>query len=175
MYHVEMRQFPHNACRFNLTEAELRPIAYPWVREQFVELGERKWSPHQARLTILEGPELSPQRLTMGRGWRAAQREGRDVTARVLAAASDALQAAAQAAASEPGAFPAQGKVAGEGRAALADPLSVGVQIAGLLGPEAPALLEAWRAAVASAPGLAPSETLAVAERELRTHDANAG
>jgi hypothetical protein len=174
MYHVEMRQFPHNACRFNLDEAELRPIVYPWVREQFVDMGERKWSPHQARLTILEGPELSPQQLAIGRGWRAAQREGQDVTERVLAQAAHALRAAAQAAAPAPGTAPAQGDVAGEGRAAL-DPLDVGVQIAGLLGPEAPALLQAWRAAAAAGRGLAPSEALAVAERELRSRDANAG
>jgi hypothetical protein len=179
MYHVELRQFPHNTCRFNLSEAELRPIVHPWVREQFVELGERKWSPHQARMTIIEGPELSPHQLAMGRGWRAAQRQGEDVTARVLAETARTLQVAsarsvAQAAGSGASPPAGGGNVAGELGAALVDPLSVGVQMAGLLGPAAPALLEAWRAAAASSPGLAPSETLALAERELRGRGADA-
>ncbi len=56
MYHVELRQFPHNMCRFNLTDAELRAIVEPWAREQVVDFGERKWSPQTATLTILEGP-----------------------------------------------------------------------------------------------------------------------
>ena len=71
MYHVELRQFPHNLCRFNLTEPEIRAIALPWVREQIVDIGERKWSTNQATLTILEGPRLESAQLTMGRGWRA--------------------------------------------------------------------------------------------------------
>ena len=29
----------------------------PWVRGQVVELGERRWSPERAKLTIYEGPE----------------------------------------------------------------------------------------------------------------------
>jgi hypothetical protein len=178
MYHLELRQFPHNACRFNLTEAQLRPIVEPWAREQFVEMGERKWSPHQARLTILEGPELEPPQLAMGRGWRAAQREGEDVTERVLAAAREAIEAAraqssARAGGSGAGAelrdrTPPRG-AAGD----VADPMSVAMQVAGLLGPDAPALLEAWRAATASSPGLAPSETLALAETTLRAQTAD--
>ena len=41
MYHVELRQFPHNLCRFNLTEPEIRAIAIPWVREQPLDIGEQ--------------------------------------------------------------------------------------------------------------------------------------
>jgi hypothetical protein len=119
-----------------------------------VEVGERKWSPLQARLTILEGPELPLDELSMGRGWRTAQRRSEDVTERVLAAASPHAQAAPPAGSGGPA-------------APLADPLSVGVQIAGLLGPDAARLLEAWRAAAASSPGLSPSDTLALAERML--------
>ena len=33
MFHVELRQFPHNACSFNLTEAEMGEIVEPWSRE----------------------------------------------------------------------------------------------------------------------------------------------
>jgi hypothetical protein len=161
-----MRQVPHNACRFNLSEAQLRPIVDPWVLEKLVDFGERKWMPYQARLTILEGPEMAPQQLTMGRGWRTAQRQCEDVTARVLAAASTAAEEAA-----------AQGPAGpkGDGAGTLADPLAVGVQIAGLLGPDAAALLAAWRAAASSSPGLAPSDALAAAERNLRSQGANAG
>jgi len=102
MFHVELRQFPHNLCRFNLSEHELRAIAERWAREQWVALGDRKWDPNQARLTILEGPKLGPEQLTMGRGWRTAQRSGEDVTARVLADARARLQGAPAAAGAPP-------------------------------------------------------------------------
>src|SRR6266568_4652840 len=124
MYHVELRQFPHNFTRFNLTDAELRPIVEPWVRERVVEFGERRWSPHEARLTILAGPELSLRELTMGRGWRAAQRASEDVTDRVLTAAAQAAQSAAAAAAQN-----AAAQAAGTA-GSLSDPLALGVQIA---------------------------------------------
>jgi hypothetical protein len=90
MFHVELRQFPHNACAFNLTEAELSQIVEPWSREQWIELGERKWNPHQARLTVLEGPRLEVEELAMGRGWRNAQHQSEDVTDRVIARARGA-------------------------------------------------------------------------------------
>jgi hypothetical protein len=161
MYHLELRQFPHNLCRFNLTEPEVSALAMPWVREQVLELGERKWSPHQARLTVLEGPELAVTQLSMGRGWRAAQREGQDVTERVLEEAREASAAAA----GQSGGLPAQAPAAAA--AVPADPLALGVQLASLLGDDPAGLLAAWRAVVARRPGLPPSESLALAEREL--------
>jgi hypothetical protein len=89
VYHVELRQFPHNFCRFNLTERELQEtILDAWVRGEWVELGERKWSPHQANLKVLEGPQLPVDQLSMGRGWRNAARQGQDVTEQLLAARS---------------------------------------------------------------------------------------
>jgi hypothetical protein len=95
MYHVELRQFPHNFCRFNLTEAELREaILDAWARGDWIELGERKWSPHQANLTVLEGPRIPVAQLSMGRGWRNAGRQGRDVTEQLLAMAQAATQPA---------------------------------------------------------------------------------
>src|SRR5271156_6240606 len=87
MYHVELRQFPHNFCHFNLSDAELAAIVEPWRRGQPIEVGDRKWNPHQAKLRILEGPELDLQELSMGRGWRTAERRSREVTDRVLATA----------------------------------------------------------------------------------------
>jgi len=157
VYHLQLRQFPHNAARFNLTEQELRAVLEPWVREKFVALGERKWSPHQARITILEGPALATQDLTMGRGWRAAERGGEDVTERVLAQAEQAQSAAARV-----------------GEAARGAPAPAGEsaeQLASLLGADPVALLEAWRLAAERRPELAPSESLALAESTLRLLD----
>ncbi len=173
MYHVEIHQFPHNTCRFNLSDAELGAVVEPWVREQLVDFGEHKWSPHQARLTILEGPRMPLEQLTMGRGWRAAQRRSEDVTERVLAAAREARGAVApvlapdasqQPPAQTPGALgqaPAQG-------AALTDPLALGVQLASLLGEDPARLLSAWKEVAERSSGLSPSESLALAERQLR-------
>ncbi len=163
MYHVELRQFPHNFCRFNLSDGELAALLAPWRNGQPIDLGERKWSPHQAKIRILEGPELELQELSMGRGWRAAERRGREVTDRMLAPATPppATQAAAQVAPQ------AAAQAAPQGQA-LADPLAALVQIGALLGPEAPRLLEAWRAAAAGDPSLSPSKALAAAEANLR-------
>lgn len=173
MYHVELRRFPYNVCRFNLDEGGLRAIVEPWARGQVVELGGRGWSPHTAKLTLLEGPEIPPAQLTMGRGWRVAQRQGSDVTERVLGQARAAARAPgvggpapgtpgtapmpAPAPAAHPGADPGG-----------TDAFTLGAQIATLLGPEPLRLLEAWRATAAREPGLSPSEALAMAERALR-------
>jgi hypothetical protein len=150
MYHIELRQFPHNTCRFNLTEQELRAVLEPWAREKFVEVGERKWSPHQAKLTILEGPRLEVQQLSMGRGWRAAQRQSEDVTERLLAQAKQAGDAAGAGAVSAPG-----------------SPAPFAEQLLHLLGADPAALLQAWRLVAERRPELSPSESLALAEATL--------
>jgi hypothetical protein len=163
MYHLELRQFPHNFCRFNLSEGELAAVLAPWAAGQVVEVGDRKWNPQQAKIKVLEGPELELQELSMGRGWRTAERRGQDVTDRVLTAVPAPL--------ARPMA-PASASVAtGSG---LADPLAALVQIGALLGPEAPRLLEAWRAAAAADPSLSPSGALAAAEEGLRASSADA-
>jgi hypothetical protein len=161
MYHLELRHFPHSAWRFNLSEQDLAAIVQPWVREQVVDVGERKWSPHLTKLTILEGPKLEVTELSMGRGWRSAQRRSEDVTQRVLDAARQAMQGAAPEAAA-----PAADVLTAA--AALSDPVALGVQLAALLGPDPMALLDAWRVAAAGSPGLAPSDSLALAERAMR-------
>ena len=163
MYHVELRQFPHNMSRFNLTEAELSTIVEPWVREQMVEFGERKWSPQQAKITIFEGPHMPLDQLTMGRGWRTAERESENVTDAVLAAAREAVAAAPTPA---PAAPPSAPTAAADG--ALADPLALGVQLASLLGDDPAGLLAAWREVAARSTGLSPSESLALAERQTQ-------
>ncbi len=91
MFHVELRQFPHQARAFNLTREELNArIVGPWVSGRPLELDERHWSPERARLTIYEGPRLAADQLGMGRGWGNVTRAGEDVTARLLAEASAA-------------------------------------------------------------------------------------
>jgi hypothetical protein len=168
-HHVELRQFPHNACRFNISQEELRVLVVPWAHGEWVEMGERKWSPHQAKLTVLEGPRLELEQLRMGRGWRAAQREGEDVTERVLEAARAA------------GNGPAPARTAGGSSAVSAhgpsSAGSVGDALAGelgsLLGADPPALLAAWRLLAAADPGRRPSECLAAAERAVGAAGSN--
>ena len=157
VYHVELRQFPHNMCRFNLSEEELvDTIVGAWAEEEWIEFGERKWNPHQARLTVLEGPQLAVEELAMGRGWRNAQRHSEDVTERVLEQARQDAQAAATAA------------TEAEAGAAGADE-----RLQPLLGSDPVALLAAWRLSAERRPELAPSETLALAEATLKSLDAS--
>ena len=85
MFHVELRQFPHVARSFNLSEEELRAtLLGPWLRGDVVELGERRWAPERARLTVYEGPRLREDEMGMGRGWSNVARTGTDVTERLL-------------------------------------------------------------------------------------------
>jgi hypothetical protein len=160
VYHLELRQFPHKLCRFNLNKQELREIVEPWAHEQWVELGERKWSPHQARLTILEGPHLPLDQLSMDRGWRNAQRHGEDVTDRVLTAAKAPGSAArVHSPDISPGVSP--------DIEILAD--SLGLELLSLLADGPAPLSRAWRLASARCPERSASESLALAERALRS------
>jgi hypothetical protein len=165
MFHLELRQFPHNYCHFNLSDEELRAIAEPWASGQWVELGDRKWSPHQAKLTVIEGPRVAMEQLSMGRGWGHVQRHGEDVTGRVLDAARASL-ASAHSADVGPGSGARAEAPAGtspdEGGASLAE-------LRSLLGgtPRAEALLAVWRYTAARFPDRTPSECLALAERQL--------
>jgi hypothetical protein len=180
VFHIELRQFPHNVCRFNLSEQELRVLVGPWSRERWIELGGRKWSPHQARLTILEGPHLAVQELSMGRGWRNAQRRSEDVTDRLLAAAkaplahdggsspSPSAPSTGPSAPSTGPSAPSTGPSAPSTDLALeAD--SLGLELLAMLG-EAPASLSAvWQLARSRFPERLPSECLAVAEQAIRS------
>ncbi len=165
MYHIELRQFPHNMCRFNLSEQELlATVTAPWAREQWIELGERKWSPHQAKLTVLEGPELALDQLKMSRGWRNAQRQSEDVTERVLAAAKQAAEATVAAVVGDPGGL-------ATGSSAPRDASETG--LLSLLGPDPAALLQAWRLVAERRPELSPSESLELAEETLTSLERN--
>jgi hypothetical protein len=149
MFHVELRQFPGNFCRFNLTEGQLRTnILHPWARGEWIEMGERKWNPEQAKLTVLEGPEIPLNQLTMGRGWRTAQRQGHDVTERVLAEVHDAQVAAAPS--NEPD-LELQFD-------------SLALEILADLGGEPAPLHRTWELAAGRSPDSLPSRSLALAE-----------
>ncbi len=166
MYHLQLRQFPHNFCRFNLTDAQLRPFIEPWANDHWVELGERKWSPQQAKLTILEGPQLPVQQLSMSRGWRTAQRGSRDVTEHVLAAARQAPTRAPSAPERDPTATsPSPAPGPSPDAELLAD--SIALELLSLLERESVPLSQVWRVAQARLPGRAASESLALAERAV--------
>jgi hypothetical protein len=153
MFHLQVRQFPHNHCQFNLTEQDVRSLAELWVRGDWLVIGERKWSPQQAKVKVIEGPQIPAAQLSMGRGWRHVERHGEDVTQRVLGDAS-ALLASAEVAA------PAH-LARGEDDPDASDLRSL------LGGTHAAALLAAWRSAAARFPDRSPSECLAMAERQL--------
>ncbi|HWF74311.1 MAG TPA: hypothetical protein VG186_13260 [Solirubrobacteraceae bacterium] len=88
MFHVEVRQFPNVARKFNLSEADLSAsVLVPWIRGQIVKIGEREWEPKRAKLVVLEGRELRGDEMGLGRGWANISREAENVTDRVLAAA----------------------------------------------------------------------------------------
>ena len=176
MFHIELRQFPHSAWAFNLTDPELSRIVEPWSRDQWIELGERKWSPHQARLTVLEGPHLPVEDLSMGRGWRNAKHHSTDVTERVIAQAlasgatapDSAGTVAESAAGGAPAATAENGALGGD----LSSVSSGETEVHALLGSDPAALLQAWRLAAQRRPELSPSESLALAESTLRSLDA---
>jgi hypothetical protein len=164
MYHVELRQFPHNFCRFNLTETELREaVLDAWARGEWIEFGERKWNPQQAKLIVVEGPQIPLEQLSMGRGWRIAEREGKDVTEQLIAAAHSAnVSAAGSAAANEPGSSHAA--------AVSLDPALVSLvkELFSLLGEDSVPLMRAWQLALEGHPDRTPSECLALAEGLVR-------
>ncbi len=89
MFHVELRQFPHQTRAFNLTREELDArILGPWLSGGVVELDERRWTSDRARLSIYEGPALTGDQLGLGRGWANVTRDGEDATERLLAEAA---------------------------------------------------------------------------------------
>ncbi len=163
MYHVELRHFPHTAYRFNLDERELLALLDPWVHDKWIDLDERKWSPQQARLIVLEGPELPVYELSMGRGWRAAERKSKDVTDQVIEHARAVLLQ--DGVADGPPSDGAPAAAAGDADASPKGDADFRL----LLGDDPNALLQAWQLVVQRRPELAPSESLALAEQTLRS------
>jgi hypothetical protein len=181
VYHIELRQFPHNFSRFNLTERELRDtVLDAWLAGQWVELGDRKWSPHQAKLTILEGPQLPVEQLSMGRGWSNAKHDGQDVTERLVAGAPTTPNAPAKAywrrlvgpSTTSPEAwFTPKQAVAPDTAGEVEAPSdlrnagdSLGLEVLAKLGSEPEPLATAWRLAVKRYPELLASDCLRLAE-----------
>jgi hypothetical protein len=165
MYHVELRQFPHNFCRFNLTETELHEaVLDAWARGEWIEFGERKWNPQQAKLIVVEGPRIPLEQLSMGRGWRIVEREGKDVTEQLVAAAHNANASAAGSAVTNEQAG-AQAATAFGLDPAMA---SLAAELLGLLGEDAVPLMRAWQLALEGHSDRTPSECLALAEGLLR-------
>jgi hypothetical protein len=152
VYHIELRQFPHNLCHFNLDDGALGAIVKAWTTEPFVEVEGRKWNPNQAKLKILEGPEIPLDQLTMGRGWRVAERQGEDVSKRVLGAATQAARAGTQGASQQ----------APSDSALEAD--SLGLELLSLLADGPAPLYYAWRLAAKRFPERSPGECLLLAE-----------
>jgi hypothetical protein len=102
VFHVELRQFPHVARAFNMTHDQLRRrFVDPWLRNEVIELDDRRWVPDRARLTIYEAPELRTDELGLGRGWANVTRAGENVTERELDTTSSATSAAARPAVEE--------------------------------------------------------------------------
>jgi hypothetical protein len=91
VYHVQLRQFPNLARAFNLSRAELdERFLGPLVRDQLIELDDRRWAPERVKLLVYEGRRLRPEEIGMGRGWGNATRHGTDVTEWLLAEARTA-------------------------------------------------------------------------------------
>jgi hypothetical protein len=184
MYHVELRQFPHNFCHFNLTEQELHEtILDAWAQGEWIEVGERKWNPHQATLTVLEGPQLPVEQLSMGRGWRNAVRQGRNVTEQLVAAARvapgglDRSTGDTPSGGVEPAGQLATGAESGRAAAPLAGLVpdarliadSLGLEALAKLGSEPVPLAEVWRLARVRFPEHPASDCLKLAEHAIRS------
>src|ERR1700760_203171 len=96
MFHVELRQFPHQARAFNLSRDQLDArILEPWVTGAPIDLQDRRWASEKSKLPILGGAELRPDEIGMGRGWSNAAKGGQDVTAKLLDEARHIRQAPA--------------------------------------------------------------------------------
>jgi hypothetical protein len=178
-YHLELRKFPKTLTRFNQSGQQIGAIVLPWIQERILDIDGEKWAPYESTIVIIEGPAIPLDRLSMGRGWRTAEREGADVTDRILAEARQALAGSATSAevSTAPNAAmpPSQAPAPAEDYPSVptahdpagGDQLALGVQLGGLLGGDPASLLAAWREVAGRSSGLAPSESLALAEREL--------
>jgi len=162
VYHVEFRESFHNLCHFNLDRGALGAIVKAWTSDPWVEIEGRKWNPDRAKLKIIEGPELPLDQLTMGRGWRAAERQGTDVSDRILGEARAAAQGASQQ-----GAAQAVAQRAVPDGALEAD--SLGLELLSMLADGPAPLYYAWRLAAKRFPERSPGEVLMLAERSVQS------
>lgn len=88
MFHLELRQGRNVARAFNLTGEELHSrFLAPHLAGRIVVHQDHEFEPRKTKLTVVEGPELDPGSMGMGRGWANATKAGSDVTDRMIAAA----------------------------------------------------------------------------------------
>ena len=77
VFHVELRQFPHQTRAFNLTREELDArIVGPWIAGEAIEMDDYRWLPDRATLTIYEGPLLGPGEMGLGQGMAERDPQG---------------------------------------------------------------------------------------------------
>jgi hypothetical protein len=169
VYHLELRQFPHVARRFNQSEQQVRALAKSWVGEEWVEEAERKWNMNEATLTILDGPKLSMADLAMGRGWRNAQRRSDDVTERVLGEfrMDETGQVGRSAGAPSDDGAPAVNGAGSPEAALLAD--SVGLELLALLDDAPVAPMRVWQLAHDRLAARPLADALALADTAVRS------
>jgi hypothetical protein len=147
VFHIELRQFPHTARRFNLSREEIHGrFLGAWVRGQVVELDSQQFEPQRAKISIYEGRRLETAELGIGRGWQNAIRTGEEVTERELEGARTGATRADSAAG---------------GLAALKDQLAALSEVAPV------AIAQALSLASAASPAARVSERLAVAEQAV--------
>ena len=85
VYHVQLRQRRNTASVFNLSRDDVRNrFVTPMVTDRVFDFAEKQWNPRETRLTVLEGRQLRPDELGLGRGWPNALRVATDVTDRFL-------------------------------------------------------------------------------------------
>lgn len=179
MFHIELRKSPHTLCIFNQSEQQLLALVRPWARDEWIEVGERNWNMRETKMTILEGPQLSMGELAMNRGWRNAQRNSQDVTEQILTWATEDARASAIDVAAAP-APPANGEAADSAIATaaassaddaelqlLAD--SLALEILSMLDAAPAALSRVWQLAQERLPERPAADSLALAERAIRS------
>jgi hypothetical protein len=171
VYHFELRKFPHTVSRFNQSEQQVQALAARWVSEEWIEAAERKWNVNEAKLTVLEGPELSLQEMAMNRGWRNARRRSEDVTERVLGAAREGVTAARTSGLDAGGTVASAPQLAerpaSDDLRLLAD--SLGLEVLGTLDAGPAPLARVWQLAHERVDGRSPSESLALADLAVRS------
>jgi hypothetical protein len=90
VFHLELRQRSNVARAFNLDQRELiGRFLGPHLAGRTLTYQDHEFEPHKLRLTILEGPELDPAQVGLGRGWANAAKAGADVTDRMVAVARE--------------------------------------------------------------------------------------
>jgi hypothetical protein len=85
VFHVQLRQRRNTASVFNLSQDDVRSrFVTPMVADRVFDFAEKQWNPRETQLTVLEGRQLRPDELGLGRGWPNAKRTGTEVTDQFL-------------------------------------------------------------------------------------------